>query len=145
MSCLKSCKVEIMLTTSRQRPKKILVGGFGNYCCCVPGCKIVLYDKNREKTNIYFFNIPKRKDLKQKRFNVLKHIRRKGGDTFDVNNPNKRIIYVCEFYFKDEELKTTMSRGKKKVIPGKVLSIIREKPKKLKYKTTTKESSNISS
>ena len=38
-------------TTSRKRPKKNLVGGFGNYCC-VLGCKSAFYDKNREKTNI---------------------------------------------------------------------------------------------
>ena len=28
--------------------------------CCVPGCKFVFYDKNREKTNISLFTVPKR-------------------------------------------------------------------------------------
>ena len=42
---------ESLSTTSWKRPKKSLVGGFGNYCC-VHGCKSAFYDKNREKTNI---------------------------------------------------------------------------------------------
>ena len=40
-------------TASTKRPKKNLVGGFGNYCC-VPGCKSAFYEKNRETTNISF-------------------------------------------------------------------------------------------
>ena len=40
-------------TTSRKRPKKNLLCGFGNYCC-VPDYKSAFYDKNREKTNISF-------------------------------------------------------------------------------------------
>ena len=67
--------------------------------CCVPGCKFVFYDKNREKTNISLFSIPKREDLRKKWLNVLKHARRKGGkDSFNVKIPNKRI-YVYEFHF----------------------------------------------
>ena len=120
-------------TTSRKCPKKYLVGGFCSYCC-VPGCKSAFYDKNREKTNISLFTIPKREDVRKKWLNVLKHVRRKGGaDSFDLKNPNKRI-YVCEFHFKDEELTTTLGRGKKKVTPGRVPSIFREQP--LKQKAT---------
>ena len=52
-------------TTSRKFPKKKLVGGFGNYCC-VSGCKIAFYDKNRGNTNTSLFKIPKRKDLRMK-------------------------------------------------------------------------------
>ena len=104
--------------TSRKRPKKNLVGGFGNYCC-VPGCKSAFYDKNREKTNISLFTIPKREDLRKKWLNVLKHVRRKGGaDSFDVKNPNKRICMRV--------LTTTLGRGKKKVKAGRVPSIFRE-------------------
>ena len=78
-------------TTSRKRPKKNLVGGFGNYCC-VPGCKSAFYDKNGEKTNISLLAIPKREDLRKKWVNVSKHVRRKGGaDSFDLKKPNKRI------------------------------------------------------
>ena len=40
--------------TSRRRPKKNLVGGFGNDCC-VPGCKSSFQDKNREEANIIQF------------------------------------------------------------------------------------------
>ena len=61
---------------------------------------------------------------------MLNHIRRKGGaDSFDVKKPNKRI-YVCEFHFKDEDLTTTLGRGKKKVKAWRVLSIFREQPVK---------------
>ena len=52
-------------TTSRKRPKKNLVGGFGNYCC-VPGCKSAFYEKNREKTNISLSKISKIEDLRKK-------------------------------------------------------------------------------
>ena len=118
-------------TTSRKRSKKKLVGGFGNYCC-VPGCKSAFYDKNREKTKTSLFTIPKREDLRKIWPNVLKHVRGKGGaDSFDVRNPNKRI-YVCEFHFKDEDLETTLGRGKKKVKAGRVPSIFREQPVKQK-------------
>ena len=62
----------------------------------------------------------------------MKHVRRKGGaDSFDVKNPNKRI-YVCEFHFKDEDLTTTLGRGKRKVKAGRVPSIFREQPVKQK-------------
>lgn len=84
----------------------------------MPGCKSVLYDKNREKTNIYLFNIPKRNNLWQKRFIVLKHIRWKGADNVDVNSRNKRIIYVCEFSFRDKELKILWAEGKRKLYQG---------------------------
>ena len=104
---------ESLSTASRKRPKKKLVGGFCNECC-VPDCKSAFYDKNREKTNISLFTIPKSEDLRKKWLNVLKHVRRKGGiDSFDVKNPNKRI-YACEFYFRDEDLTTTLGRGKRK-------------------------------
>ena len=63
---------------------------------------------------------------------MLKHIRRKGGaDSFDVKNTNKRI-YVCEFHFKDEDLTTTLGRGKKKVKAGRVPSLFRKQPVKQK-------------
>ena len=42
--------------------KKNLVARFGNYCCA-PGCKSVFYNKDREKTNISLFTIPKRENL----------------------------------------------------------------------------------
>ena len=119
---------ECSSTTSRKRPKKNLVGGFCSYCC-VPGA---FYDKYREKTNISLFTIPKSKDLRKKWLNVLKHVCRKGGtDSFDVKNPNKRIN-VCEFHFKDEDLTTTLGRGKRKVKAGRVPSIFREQPVKQK-------------
>ena len=86
--------------------KKILVGGFGNYCC-VPGCKSSFRDK--------------REDLRKKWLNVLKHVHRKGGTgSFDVKNPNKRIC-VCEFRFKDEDLTTILGRRKNKVRLGEFL------------------------
>lgn len=110
----------------------------------MPGCKSVLYDKNREKTNIYLFNIPKRNNLWQKRFIVLKHIRRKGADNVDVNSRNKRIIYVCEFSFRDKELKILWAEGKRKLYQGGFFQLS-EKKTKLNYKTTTEESSNVSS
>ena len=116
-------------TVSRKRPKKNLVGGFCNYCC-VPRCKSAFYDKNREKTSISFFTIPKSEDLRKKWLNVLEHVRRKGGaDLFDVKNTNKRI-YVCEFHFKDEDLTTTLGRWKRKVKAGRLPSIFREQPVK---------------
>ena len=63
---------------------------------------------------------------------MLKYVRRKGGaDSFDVKKPNNRI-YVCEFHFKDEDLTTTLGRGKKKVKAGKVPSIFKEQPVKQK-------------
>ena len=111
--------------------KKIYGGRFGNYCC-VPGCKSAFCGKNREKTNISLFTIPKREDLRKKWLDVLKHVRRKGGaDSFDVKNPNKRI-YVWEFHFKDGDLTSTLSRGKKKIKAGRVPSIFREQPVKQK-------------
>ena len=51
---------ESLSTTARKRHKKSFVGWFGN-CCCVRGCKSTFYDKNREKTNIALFTIPKRR------------------------------------------------------------------------------------
>ena len=106
-----------------------LFGGFGNYCC-IPGCKSRFYNKTREKTNISLFTVPsKGKELRKKWFNVLKHapdVFRKGGaNSFDVKNPSKRI-YVCEFHFKDEDLTTTFSKGKKKVTTGTVPSMSRK-------------------
>ena len=98
-------------TTLSKCPKKNLAGGFGNYCF-VPVCKSPFYDKNREKTNISLFTIPKSKDLRKKWLNVLKHVRRKeGADSFDVKNPNKRTN-VCEFHFKDEDLLWAEGKGK---------------------------------
>ena len=83
-----------------------------------------------EKINISLFTIPKREDLRKKWLNVLNHVRTKGRqDSFDVKKPNKRI-YVCDFYFKDEELKTILGKGKKKVTLGRVPSIFREQPVK---------------
>ena len=70
--------------------------------------------------------------LRKKCLNVLKYVRRKGSaDPFDVKNANKRI-YVCEFHFKDEDLTTTLGRGKRKVKAGRVPSIFREPPVKQK-------------
>ena len=63
---------------------------------------------------------------------MLKHIRRKGGaDSFDVKNTNKRI-YVCEFHFKDEDLTTTLGRGKKKVKSWESSFIIQKATSKAK-------------
>ena len=77
---------ESLSAASRKRPKKSLVGGFGNYSS-VPSCKSEFYDKNRDKTNISLSKTPKREDLRKKWLNVLKHVRRKGGaDSFDVKN-----------------------------------------------------------
>ena len=107
-------------TTSSKCPKKKLAGGFGNYCF-VPGWKSPFYDKNREKTNISLFTIPKSEDLRKKWLNILKHVRRKGGaDSFDVKNPNKRI-YVCKFHFKDEDLTTILGIRKGKLRLGEFL------------------------
>ena len=67
----------------------------------MPDCKTAFCDKNREKTNISLLTTRKREDLRKKWLTVLKHVPRKGGaDSFDVKNPNK-IIYVCNFHFKD--------------------------------------------
>ena len=97
-------------TTSRKCPRKNLVGGFGNYCY-VPGSKKAFYNKNREKTNISLFTIPKSKDLRKKWLNVLKHVcRKEGADSFDVKNPNKRAD-VREFHFKDEDLLWVEGKG----------------------------------
>ena len=98
----------------------------------MPGSKSVFYHKNREKTNISLFTIPKREDLKKKWPLVLKHVRRKkGADSLYVKNPNKKI-YVCEFHSKDEDLTTTFGRGEKKVRAGRIPSIFREQPVKTK-------------
>ena len=68
------------------------------------GCKSAFYDKNRKKTNIALFTVNKREDLRKKWLNVLNHVHRKrGADSFEVKNPNKRI-YECEFHFKNEDL-----------------------------------------
>ena len=75
---------------------------------------------------------------------MLKHIRRKGADNVDVNSRNKRIIYVCEFSFRDKELKILWAEGKRKLYQGGFFQLS-EKKKKLNYKTTTEESSNVSS
>ena len=63
---------------------------------------------------------------------MLKYVRRKrGADSFDVRNPNKRI-YVDEFHFKEEHLTTILGRRKRKVKAGRVPSIFREQPVKQK-------------
>ena len=115
------------------RPKKNLTGGFGNYCC-VPGCASAFYDNNREKTGITLFCVPKREPLRKKWLNVLKNIRRKGtSDTFDTTDPNKRI-FVCEFHFKDDDLRFTWGTGKKKVKAGSIPSIFKpQEPKKTRH------------
>ena len=51
----------------------------------------------------------------------------KEAHSFDVKNPNKRIR-VREFHFKDEDPATTLGRGKKKVLLGRVPLIFREQP-----------------
>ena len=105
--------------------EKYLVGRFGNYGC-VPVCKSAFYNKIREKTNIDLFSIPKRENLRKKWLNVLKHVRRKrGANSFDVKNSNK-IIYVCQFHLKDEDLTTTLGTRKRKIKARRVPSIFRE-------------------
>ena len=52
-------------------------------------------------------------------------------DSFNVKNPNKRT-YVFEFHFKDENVRTTLGRGKNKVKTGRVPAIFREQPVKRK-------------
>ena len=47
---------------------------------------------------------------------------------------------MCEFHFKDEDLTTTLGRGKKKVKAGRVPSIFREQP--VKQKATRPPSKN---
>ena len=58
-------------------------------------------------------------------------VRKGGAESFDVKNPNKRIN-VYEFHCKDEDLATTLGRGKTKVITARVPSIFREQPVKQK-------------
>ena len=85
------------LTTSSKRPKKIQLVG-GSVVCLV---EKVHFTTKIEKTNLSLFTIPKREDLRKKKFEVLKHVGRKGGAySFDVKTPNK-IIFVFEFHFKD--------------------------------------------
>ena len=84
-------------TTSRKCQKEI------SYCC-VPDCKSAFYDKISEKTNLYlqFLN------------ECWSMFVGKGAQRFFwcKKNPNKRIC-VWEFHFKDEDLTTTLGRGKK--------------------------------
>ena len=62
-----------------------------------------------------------------------------------MNSRNKRIIYVCEFSFRDKELKILWAEGKRKLYQGGFFQLSEKKTKKLNYKTTTEESSNVSS
>ena len=57
--------------------------------------------------------------------------KKRGADSFHDKISNIRI-YVCEFHFQDEDLTTTLGRGKKKVTSRRVLSIFREPPVKHK-------------
>ena len=79
------------LTTSSKRPKKIQLVG-GSVVCLV---EKVHFTTKIEKTNLSLFTIPKREDLRKKKFEVLKHVGRKGGAySFDVKNPKQNNICV---------------------------------------------------
>ena len=91
-----------------------------------------------ERILIYLYLQSLKEDLRKKWLRVCKHICRKGGaDSFDVKNSNK-IIHVCEYHFKDEDLTTTLGRAKEERESS--FNIQRATSKAKIFKTTTKES-----
>ena len=110
---------ENYLFSTRQRPKKVLSGGSGIYCC-VPQCGSATYDKEGNKSGIGFFKFPK----EPTRFNSWKRIisqyRRKGaGDQFSITEKTA----VCEFHFKAEEIRVSLGIGRKTLVKDAVPSI----------------------
>ena len=118
--------------SSKEKPKELDGGGSGVYCC-IPLCKSATYDREKNKTGIGFFKFPKRPDINKKWSSIIKQYRRSGSnDSFKI----KSTTVVCEFHFKQEEIKISAGIGRKTLIPGSVPSIFKFKesvpPKKRK-------------
>ena len=127
--------------SSCKRPDEIESGGRGTYCC-IPNCGNSQYDRYMQPTKIGLFRFPSEKkypDWRKSWFLALKPFRRKGGsDSFTVKDSTR----VCEFHFKQEEIRVSKGIGRKTLVPGAVPSIFEFKirsPKK-KRKSPTKRS-----
>ena len=130
-------------SSSKSKPKN-LSGGHGKYCC-IPGCNSAWGNSERKSTGISLFQVPSKEPDRAKWINVLKKYRRKGAnDSFD---PQNKKTFVCEFHFKDGDIRKTFgSSGRKVVRPGCVPSVFAFKstdPKRKKRKSPTKRTSQI--
>lgn len=93
-----------------ERPNKVKSGGRGMYCC-IPYCNSAQYDKEMNKTNIALFSFPnkeKKPDTYKAWCKEIQKFRRSGGQDFFKINKNTK---VCEFHFKDEDIKVSLGRG----------------------------------
>lgn len=99
-----------------QRPNKLLKAGRGIYCC-IPNCGSAYYNNNNEKTGIGFFRFPSDQQQNQLWRRIVKLYRRRGkNDNFTINT-NTRI---CEFHFKDDDIKVSMGIGRKTLVKNAV-------------------------
>ena len=127
--------------SSCERPDEIESGGRGTYCC-IPNCGNSQYDRYMQPTKIGLFRFPneqKYPKLRKKWISAMHQFRRKGGsDSFTVKDSTR----VCEFHFKQEEIRVSKGIGRKSLVSGAVPSIFKFKirsPKK-KRKSPTKRS-----
>ena len=64
---------------------------------------------------------------------IFQTFRRKGGsDGFD---PNKKSTVICEFHFKEGEIKKSLGTGRKTLVSGAVPSVFKFKQQKHGSKT----------
>ena len=102
--------------SSTLRPKKILKGGKGVYCC-IPECKSRFYNSDMTKTGIGFFTLPKDTKTNHKWKRIIRHYRRWGAkDKFKITPGT----VVCEFHFETKDIKVSLGRGRKTVRKGAV-------------------------
>ena len=121
-----------MSYTTSKRPRVAERGGRGMYCC-IPQCGSAQNDKHKQKINIALFSFPnkeKKPEVYKVWYKEIQKYRRKGGDDgFKINKYTK----VCEFHFKEEEIKISIGCGIKTLKTGN------EVPSIYKFKQTTSE------
>lgn len=101
-------------TSAQKRPERLTGGGRGIFCG-VPKCKSASYNRHGQLSKIGFFTLPNDAVLSQKWFDAIQDC--------DSSFVPRRSISVCEFHFKDKEIKVSLGIGRKKLIPGSIPSL----------------------
>ena len=79
-------------------------------------------EKRRE---LFFFKFPKDQELRKKWLKVIGQFRRKGGlDSFSVTESTT----VCEFHFMPEQIRVSLSIGRKTLVSGSIPNVFSFKP-----------------
>ena len=122
---------EIYQNSSKKRPRKNHIGGFGDYCC-IPDCQSAFYDANRLKSGIALFKLPKDPALRKRRTGRA--------DKFSKT----RKVMVCEFRFNPKQIRVSLGIGRRTYLPVSVPSVFEFKPEeKRKERKPPKPSHNL--